>query len=72
MKKTWNEIFKEFLDQQDITKSEASKITKIPYSTMCAYLSGSRKPSDTNKEVIRKKLKFDIYNAMYGEHYGKN
>lgn len=63
--KNWNKTFNDFLKKNDITIKEAAVKTKIPYSTMCAYLNGSRNPSDSKKEVIQKKLGFDIVKAMY-------
>ena len=68
----WHKKFKEFLEQQKIDIKKASEITGIPYSTMCAYLNGARRPSDTNKEIIYKKLNFDVVAAIYGDCYGKN
>lgn len=70
--KNWNKKFNDFLQKNNIRTKEASAKTKIPYSTMRAYLNGSRSPSDTNKEIIKKKLNFDILKAMYGDLNDKN
>lgn len=70
--KNWNKKFNNFLQENNITTKEAAAKTKIPYSTMCAYLNGSRSPSDSKKEVIKKKLNFDILKAMYGDLNDKN
>ena len=68
--KNWHKKFNDFLDKNNISKKQAAGETKIPYSTMCAYLNGSRTPSDSKKEAIRKKLGFDVVKAMYGDLNG--
>ena len=68
--KNWHKKFNTFLQKNAVSIKEAAEKTKIPYSTMCAYLNGSRTPSDKKKEVIQKKLGFDIVTAMYGELNG--
>ena len=66
----WHKKFKEFLDEEGLTTHIASNISGIPYSTLCSYLNGTRNPSETNKQVIHQKLKFNIYFAMYGDLNG--
>ena len=68
----WHKKFKEFLDTEGLTTHAAAEKSGIPYSTLCAYLNGTRRPSDTNKKVISSKLNFNVYVAMYGDLHGTN